>query len=294
MMKYYCRAKPPILMIHAGAGTTTELVLNRRQAIIAEILKQLWPGMLDNGQAVHLVSRAVEIMEASPDFNAGRGASLQSDGLLRLSAGLMDGSKQRFSGVALVTHLIHPSKLALALQQKQSTVLGPLGAQLLARELGLPPENPTVIARVEKWLDYLKDRETEKEAQGTVGAVVIDSQGNLAAATSTGGSNACYPDRLSDSATPAGNYASNFAAISATGVGEQIVDDGLAVRIETRVRDGMSIIAASDLALDEAKEFQRKYGWIGLDKEGNQVMYATTDHMPCGAMSEDGIDIFAI
>jgi len=82
---------------------------------------------------------------------------------------------------------------------------------------------------------------------GTVGAVALDQHGYLAAATSTGGIVGNIPERISDSVTVAGNYASKFAPISCTGVGEQIVNDGAAVKIETRVRDGRSIVDASNV-----------------------------------------------
>ncbi len=97
-------------------------------------------------------------MEECPHFNAGRGGCLQSDGLVRLSASLMDGKKQKFSGVALAIHMIHSSRLAYALQEKEQSVAGPLGAQLLARELGIPPENPIVSFGVEQWLLHLKEQ----------------------------------------------------------------------------------------------------------------------------------------
>lgn len=100
-----------------------------------------------------------------------------------------------------------------------------------------------------------------------------------------GGISGNIPERVSDFATVAGNYASKYAAVSCTGVGEHIVNDGVAVRIETRVRDGRSIIDASDIMYEEANT--RQYGWIGIDGKGNWAMYCTTEEMPCGAMSID-------
>ncbi len=78
-----------------------------------------------------------------------------------------------------------------------------------------------------------------------------------------------------------------YAAISCTGLGEEILNDGLAVRIETRVRDGGSVIEASELTTKEAQVRGRSYGWIGIDRSGNWVSCNTTEHMPFGAMSRD-------
>lgn len=280
------KAKPPILLIHGGAGSCRDRaeLLELRRATIADLIARIWPKLLGGASAVEVASQAVAALEECPHFNAGRGGCLQSDGLVRLSASLMDGKKQKFSAVALATHMIHPSRLAYALQEKEQSVVGPLGAQLLARELGIPPENPIAPYQVEQWLLHLERRGKEG---GTVGAVVLDREGSLAAATSTGGTEGNVPERMSDSATVAGNYASPYAAISCTGAGEEIVNDGLAVRIETRVRDGCSVIEASGLAMQEAKGRGRSYGWIGIDRSGNWVSCNTTEHMPFGAMSRD-------
>ncbi|MEJ2698545.1 MAG: isoaspartyl peptidase/L-asparaginase [Desulfuromonadales bacterium] len=283
---HHVAATPPVLLIHGGAGPKKAPEDKRicREAM-AEVVSRVWPLLLRGESALKAVALAVELLEETPLFNAGLGSVLQSDGMARLSASVMDGEKQKFSGVALVTHLVHPSRLALALQGREQTVLGPTGAQLLARELGVPPESPVIAEQAHKWAESL-DEGREGTAHGTVGAVALDVAGRLAAATSTGGADGTVPERMSDSATVAGNYASAFAAISCTGLGEQIIDDGVAVRIETRVRDGQSIVAASERVIEEAAG-GRSYGWIGVDREGSWVSFRTTEEMIFGAMSRD-------
>ena len=276
---------PPVLLVHGGAGEHKEdgeLLRRRREAIVG-VLEQVWPQLMAGETAVGAAVRAVELLEASPLFNAGCGAALQSDGQARLSASVMDGSRQKFSAVALVTHLFHPSRLALALQEREQTMLGPLGAQLLARELGIPPQSPLTPEQGRKWLESLVEGE-EGGRGGTVGAVVLDREGRLAAVTSTGGGRGNVPERMSDSATPAGNYASAFAAVSCTGIGEEIVDDGVAVRLETRVRDGASLRQASEQLRREARSLGHRYGWISIDRRGDWICCATTEAMPCGVM----------
>ncbi len=283
------RGASPLLLVHGGAGPTGKKsdVIQEKQRVISEVVSRVWPQLLDGESAVDAVTDIVKQFEASRYFNAGYGAVMQSDGLVRLSASLMDGSKRKFSGVQLATHMVHPSQLAYALQSRPESVIGPLGAQLLARELGLPPENPVCVDQVKRWASSLEPSDEAPDRHGTVGAVVLDAENRLAAATSTGGNRVNAPDRISDSATVAGNYASLCAAISCTGIGEQIVDDGLAVRLETRVCDGRSMIEASDKMYDEALARSRNYGWIGTDRHGNWVMYWTTEMMTCAAMSRD-------
>jgi L-asparaginase len=284
-------ATPPVLLIHGGAGSKKEPEDRKScRAAISEILSRVWPLIRGGEPALRAVALAVEMLEENPLFNAGFGSVLQSDGMARLSASVMDGEKQKFSGVALVTHLIHPGRLALALQDRDQTVLGPMGAQLLARELGIPPENPVTAAQAGKWAGSVPGGKSGL-SHGTVGAVALDGDGRLAAATSTGGCGGNFPERMSDSATVAGNYASGYAAISCTGVGEQIVDDGVAVRIETRVRDGQPIVAASEKVFEEAAG-RRIYGWIGVDREGNWVSFRTTGEMVFGVISRDRPDPF--
>jgi L-asparaginase len=279
-------SKPPVLLVHGGAGPLEpDAELRRRRSeFLLELAESAFPEILQGQPAVAAAAGVVERLEASPLFNAGLGSALQSDGLARLSAALMDGERQKFSGVLLATHLLHPIRLALALQEREESVLGPLGAQLLARELGIPPANPATPERVAQWAALLR-RAVPPEGSGTVGAVVLDAEGRLAAATSTGGGRGNGPERVSDSATVAGTYASLFAAVGCTGIGEEIVDDGLAVRLETRVRDGLSMVKASELAYREALARRRRYGWIGVDRRGAWALCRTTESMAAVAMS---------
>lgn len=231
------------------------------------------------------VEQALAGMELQPEFNAGYGAALQMDGQARVSAALMEGSSQSFSGVIGVTHTTHPSRIARHLQQQSSRVLALPGAETMARELGLAVSNLITPKRLEQWKQKAHDYVTRTD---TVGAVVWHPKLGLAAGTSTGGRGFEYPGRVTDSATVAGNYASDFAAISTTGIGEEIVDDALAARLETRCRDGMSLAEASRRCFKEAKDRKRSYGWIASGQDGQWVIAYTTTAMTYVVIDEDG------
>jgi len=281
MEKLLLQVRPPVLLIHGGAGSLDKSgdAFAERSRALEQIAEAGYPALRQGETAAAVVGKVVLDLEACPLFNAGCGSRLQSDGQARLSASLMDGARRKFSAVHLVTHLTQPTRLTLALQEREQSVLGPLGAQLLARELGLPPVNPVTTARAREWLEYLAMPEDPDAGSGTVGAVALDRYGHLAAATSTGGYHTNVPERMSDSATVAGNYATESCAVSCTGHGERIVDHGLAVRLATRVGDGMSLAAAAELVLREAGKHADRFGWIALSVSGEVSICTTTESL---------------
>jgi L-asparaginase len=210
------------------------------------------------------------------------GGAIQSDGEIRVSAAVMDGSRQSFSGVINAMHVKHPCLIALSLQERRSRVISQPGVQALAREQNLPEEE---LATPEQ-LETFRHRQ-EVGGFDTVGCVVRNGHGRLAAGTSTGGRSFEFPGRVSDSATVAGNYASEILAVSATGIGEEIVDDALAARLETRCRDGMPLEEAARRCFDEAVARGRTYGWIAVHRNGDWVSAHTTPTMSFCVRSEN-------
>jgi L-asparaginase len=281
--------KLPVLLIHGGAGPigVDAALWKRMPGQLESVAKDIWPKLLAGMPALNAVAEINAVIELLPDFNAGKGAYLQNDGQARMSASMMDGKREQFSGVHLVSHMLQPSRLARALQDRRHTVFGPLGAQLLARELGIEPGDPVTLDQVDRWRRHLENSQPQPEKGGTVGAVALDTSGNLAAATSTGGDVSNPPERMSDSATVAGNYASAFAAISCTGIGEQIVNDALAARLETRVRDGRTIHEASELMQKEGELRKRSYAWIAVDAKGNWAVYNLFEAMAAVVMTAE-------
>lgn len=268
------KSQKPLLILHGGAGPmdpSVEGVNHATHALEVAANNALQSGSRD----LQLVVRGLEQLEDNPLFNAGFGAALQADGKPRLTASVMNGSRQSFSGVISICDIRHPSRLALELQEASSRVLTSPGHEMLARKLKQNLENLIHPPRLTAWRNGLREAAFSSD---TVGAIVWNGE-QLFAGTSTGGRGLEEPGRVSDSGTVAGTYASPFAALSATGIGEEIVDDALAARFETRVRDGMSVEQACRKTFDEANRLQRSYGWIACDAKGEFAIAYTTDVM---------------
>jgi L-asparaginase len=275
----------PKIIIHGGAGSSlkgkggAEAVRQSLYQIIEEVYDLLLSGAIASAAVV----RGCQRLEDDPRFNAGTGSVLQSDGQIRMSAALMDGIAQRFSGVINVSRIKNPIDLALMLQESPDRVLSDYGAADLMRELQMPIHDPLTEIRLQEWIlerqgNFTKEMAgvvAEKElltdanaGRGTIGVVALDMEGHLSAGTSTGGKGFERIGRVSDCAMPAGNYATPLAAVSCTGIGEDIIDECLAARIVVRVTDGLSLQAAFDRSFAEAQQHQRDFGAIGIDATG--------------------------
>ncbi|NJP19271.1 MAG: isoaspartyl peptidase [Hydrococcus sp. CRU_1_1] len=275
----------PKLIIHGGAGSSLKgkggLEVVRQS--LHSIVKEIYDSLLQGTSATDAVIQGCQLLEDNPRFNAGTGSVLQSDGQIRMSASLMDGSVQRFSGVINVSRVKNPIQLAQALTKEFDRVLSDLGSTELLRELKLPIYDPLTDLRLQEWIQEREDNFRKKMAgvvaeqalvtssearQGTIGVVVLDRQGRLAVGTSTGGKGLERIGRVSDSAMPAGNYASQYAAVSCTGIGEDIIDECLAARIVVRVTDGLSLGEAMERSMKESRDRHRDLGAIALDSTG--------------------------
>jgi len=256
----------PKIIIHGGffsESSQNEDTKIAKQNALKEILLKA-NHYLSEHTALQTVVYAVSLLENDVLFNAGTGSQIQSDGEIRMSASLMDGITQKFSGVINIQHIQNPITVAEHLMGYDDRVLGGAEATSFAHQKGFRHYNPEIPQRRAEY-------EAKKASQGTgtVGCVALDAQGNLAVATSTGGKGFEIPGRISDSATVAGNFANKRCAISCTGVGEDIVSGALATKIVTRVTDGMPIAKAFERSFDELKVFDGFAGAIGIDHLGN-------------------------
>jgi len=263
------------IIIHGGffseSSTNHETKVAKQNALI-RIVKDSF-NYLKTHSALETVVYAVSLMEDDELFNAGIGSQIQSDGKIRMSASLMDGTTQKFSGVINIEDVKNPIHVALELMEVDDRVLSGSGATNFARQHGF-----------EKFSTEIPQRRLEYEAKltstrrGTVGCVALDANGNLAAATSTGGKGFEIPGRVSDSATVAGNYANQFCGVSLTGVGEDIVSGAVASKIVTRVTDGFPLNKAFEKTFEELTPYDGFAGAIAIDKDGN--MFHQDSH-PC-------------
>lgn len=279
MQKLFGRCNGDFFILHGGAG-----YIDPKGADLIAATKVLIAIAEKHGATVQspldIVTGCLKAMEDDPSFNAGLGGCLQNDGIVRVTAALMDSDSGKFSGVVNATNLRHPTEMAKALQDySHSRVLTSPGTETMARKLGLEVSDNLTAKRFAQWEKLRRAGLENVEGHDTVGAVCLQGL-RLVAGTSTGGLLNVVPGRMSDSATVAGNYASRFSAISVTGTGEQIVDDAVAARIDTRVRDGMSLEAASEKTFAEATERHHGYGWIALSANKEWSVCFTTEGMP--------------
>lgn len=277
------------LIIHGGffseSGTNQEVKEAKQEAL--KTIVEAGYNFLQHHTAAETVVFTVSLLEDSDLFNAGTGSQIQSDGKIRLSAALMDGKTQRFSGVINVEDVKNPIQVAEKLMVVDDRVLGGEGAQQFARDHGFEYYNPEIPQRREEYNKKLSD----SIRLGTVGCVALDAQGNLAAGTSTGGKGFEIPGRVSDSATVAGNYANAHAAISCTGVGEDIVSGAIAAKVVSRVTDGMALIQAGDKTLEELKPYDGFAGIIALSATG-EVYHADTHPYMVWALHDGQVQVF--
>lgn len=276
----------PVLILHGGAGG--RMPEERKQKIreaLRTILEDSYKKLL-RSNALEAAVHAVRLLEDNPLFNAGTGSMLQSDGKARLSASLMDGASLRFSGVINVQNLPNPVLLARLLQKEKDRVLAGPEAFLFAVRKGLKTGDPRTKEAVLRWK---KQRERKSD---TVGACALDERGKLAAATSTGGKGFETPGRVSDSGMPVSTYADARCAVSATGIGEEIMDQGLAVKIAARLADGMELEEAFGKTFAEVRKSGHRMGAIGLDRRGNVSHATTTEVLIYGWKKRGGEKIF--
>lgn len=271
-------ANNPKLIIHGGCGSLTPKTSIERENALRDIY-ECAETFLKRHSAVETVHYAVTLLEDNPLFNAGTGAKLQKDGKARLSASIMDGTRVSFAGVINIEEVKNPISIARLLLKEKDTVLSGQLATAFAREKGFESFNAIIPARLEQWEKEIQEARPIGDATGTVGACALDREGNLAAATSTGGKGYERAGRVSDSAMPAGNYAGLVAAISCTGTGEQIVNGGVAIKIVTRVEDGLSIESAFEKSFKEIRTQGHSIGAIGIARNGDIMTDFTTEMM---------------
>jgi beta-aspartyl-peptidase (threonine type) len=303
-----------VLVIHGGAGTIerSSMTPEREAAYRGALSEALAAGyaiLHSGGSALDAVEAAVRVMEDSPLFNAGRGAVFTSAGKNEMDASIMDGRTRRAGAVAAVSGVKNPVTAARRVMEKTTHVmLVGDGAVQFAREQGLEFADSAYFFTEQRWKELERTKEEEKKRHseygsiafphthlGTVGAVALDTHGDLAAATSTGGLTNKHWGRVGDSPIiGAGTYADNATcAVSATGVGEYFIRGALAREVATLMHyRGLTVdVAAKYVIQDELVELGGRGtgGLIALDPEGRFAMELNTPGMYRGFIRTDGV-----
>ena len=283
------------LAIHGGAGTilksemTPEIVAEYRSGLEAA-LKAGWAVLDRGGSALDAVEEAVTSLENFPLFNAGRGSVFNHEGKNEMDASIMDGSSLKAGAVAFVRNVKNPIKLArLVMEKTEHVLLAGDGAIQFAEEVGVELRDNTYFFTEHRW-KQLEEAIAAGKVQldhaaakpiGTVGAVACDSQGRLAAATSTGGMTNKKFGRVGD--TPiigAGNYADEICAVSCTGHGEYFMLGVTAYDVAARMKyKPSSLESAAAETIAHLTSIGGEGGLIAVDSHGNVALPFNSEGM---------------
>jgi beta-aspartyl-peptidase (threonine type) len=287
-----------VLVIHGGAGATPrDIPESLRQEYLDGLNNALQIGksiLANGGTSLDAVEKVVNYLEDHPNFNAGKGSVLTSDGTVEMDAAIMNGKDLSAGAIAGVTTIKNPISLARLVAEKTPHVLliGE-GAERFADEMKVERVDSSyffIHSQNEKWQQLKKKISEEKK--GTVGAVALDIHGNLAAATSTGGMMMKRPGRVGDvPIIGAGTYANNnTCAVSATGWGEKFIKNSVAVSISKLIEyKGVSLNDAVDELINKVL-VPNDGGVIAINKFGDYSIMYNTKSMFRGVISSEGIN----
>lgn len=310
----------PVLVIHGGAGTILKknMTPEKEKAYMDGLKSALDKGyavLKRGGSSLDAVEAAVREMEDNPIFNAGKGAVFTNDGKNELDAAIMNGQNQAAGAVAGVTTIRNPISAARAVMEKSPHVMMTgKGAEQFAKLQGLQIVDPAYFYTEERWkglqrvkkqdstkteLDHgskpttsLKQPENKDSKYGTVGAVALDVQGNLAAATSTGGMTNKRYGRVGDAPIiGSGTYANNATcAISCTGWGEFFIRLVMAKTVSDMMEFGNWSLdkAVAEMIQKRLPALGGDGGLIAVDKSGNFNMSFNTEGMYRGSVDREG------
>jgi beta-aspartyl-peptidase (threonine type) len=305
------------LAIHGGAGTITrsKMTPEIERGLRAGLQRALNAGheiLKDGGSSLDAVVASVRAMEDDPLFNAGKGAVFTSAGTHEMDAAIMDGKTLKAGAVGGIKRVKNPISLARAVMEDSPHVMfvGE-GAELFARQIGAELVDEEYFYTEERWHALQRMRKAEADTRssgkkfvvsdqdrhGTVGAVALDREGNLAAATSTGGNTNKRPGRLGD--TPiigAGTYANNqTCAMSATGDGEYFIRLVAGHEISALMEHcAMPLERAAQAVIAKITDLGGAGGLIAIDKNGNISLPFNTAGMYRGHVDSTGRAVIEI
>jgi L-asparaginase / beta-aspartyl-peptidase len=292
----------PVLLIHGGAWAIPDDLVDAHLNGVKNAIANGWRVLEKGGSALDAAEEAVVVMEDDAAFDAGRGSFLNRDGKVQLDALIMDGATLRAGGVGCVEHIANPIRAVLS--ESPHVYFVAEGAERFAEEHGIQlckNEDLIIPREVERLRAFQASAEAQKQdlfsahtiSHDTVGAVALDANGNIAAATSTGGTLNKAPGRLGDSSLiGCGCYADNAsAAASTTGWGEPIMKLVLAKWAADRVASGNLPQWVAAEAMNYLKDRVNGHGGIILlDAQGRVGIAHNTARMAWALKTIKGFD----
>lgn len=287
------------IAVHGGASEDSSFLQQHQKECkqgLAEAVNKGYAILEKDGSALDAVQAAVQCLEDNSLFNAGKGSALNCHGEVEMDASIMDGKNLQAGAVSMVRMVKNPITLArLVMEKTKHVFLSGYGALEIAKkyELAIEPESYFITQHQFEEYKRLNKIETmddiqNKRMKGTVGAVALDREGNLAAGTSTGGLSNCLPGRIGDSCViGAGCYANNNScAVSGTGEGEYLIREVVGHTISMMVEANMNLQQACDYVLFERNRIlQGEMGVISLNKQGDFGISYNTEIMKRAWMS---------
>jgi beta-aspartyl-peptidase (threonine type) len=312
-----------VLVIHGGAGTILKKNMSPEkeaayEAKLTEALEAGYKILQSGGSSVEAIQTAIHVMEDSPLFNAGKGAVYANDETQKMDASIMRGSDKNAGAVAGIGTVKNPIDAAIAVMEKSEHVmLAGEGAEEFAEKNGVEMADPDYfksdvrlkqLKRIQEKEEMILDHDGDQGAIdpsenefnidyiedkkfGTVGAVALDQNGDIAAGTSTGGMTNKRFDRIGDSPViGAGTYAYNeTCGVSCTGHGEFFIRNVVAYDVSALMEyKQLSVDEAATEVIEKQTEMGGKGGLIALDSKGNVAMPFNTAGMYRGYITESG------
>lgn len=278
----------PVIIVHGGAKTISENDVAANQAGCRAAIEAGWAVLIQGGSAAGAVEAAIRVLESDQTFNAGFGATLNSEGEVEVDAAMMEGATLGWGAVAAVQGVRHPIVVARKIMEEKPRLLVARSGERFARNHAVEICAKEALVSEEQYQEWKEESEV-LDRPNTVGCVALDADGNLVAGTSTGGTTGQPQGRVGDTAlVGCGLYADNqLGACSTTGDGESIIPVVLAKTAIDALKDKHPD-AAAQWAIDTLiSRVEGEAGCILIDRQGRIGWAHNSPDMAVAYMSED-------